>query len=118
MSQENVEALRRSNEAFNRGDRESALSAYHPEIELRDLQPAPDAPDQHRGIQALDAYWAQWDDAFEGLTAQIEEYIDAGKCVVTVTHWRGRGKDSGLAVDLRTADVFEFADGRIVRATL
>jgi len=118
MSQENVEMLRRSNAAFNRGDRAAAMAVYHPEVELRDLQPAPDSPERLVGRAALEAYWTQWEDAFADLVAEIEEYIDAGACVVTSTHWRAKGKDTGLPVDLRTADVFEFADGRVVRATL
>ena len=32
MSQENVEILRRSNEAFNRGDRAGALRSTRPEL--------------------------------------------------------------------------------------
>jgi ketosteroid isomerase-like protein len=118
MSEKNVEMLKRSNAAFNRGDRVGALDDYHPEIEVRDLQPAPDSPERLLGRASVDAYWAQWQDAFDEFTAEIEEYIDAGDCVVTVTHWRARGKGTGLQIDLRTSDVFEFADGKIVRATL
>jgi ketosteroid isomerase-like protein len=118
LSRENVETLKRSNAAFNRGDREAALAAYHPDVELRDLQPAPDSPELLVGRSAVDAYWAQWEDAFDELTAEMEEYIDLGDHVVTVTHWRARGKGTALPVDLRTADVFEFAGGTIIRATL
>jgi ketosteroid isomerase-like protein len=118
MSQENVETLERSNAAFNRGDRAGVLADYHPDVEVRDLQPAPDSPERLVGIAAVDAYWAQWQDAFDEFIAEIEEYIDAGDYVITVTHWRARGRGTGLQIDLRTSDVFEFADGKIVRATL
>jgi ketosteroid isomerase-like protein len=117
MSQRNVETLRATNAAFNRGDAASALARYHPQVEVRDMQPAPDAPERMFGVAALEAYLAQWLDAFDEFTAEIEEYIDAGESVITLTHWRGRGKDSGIAVDVRTVDVFEFAGGKIVRAT-
>jgi ketosteroid isomerase-like protein len=91
---------------------------YHPDVEWRDLQHAPDAPERLRGIDAVRAYMDQWEDAFDDFTAEIEEYIDAGECVLTATHWRAKGKDSVLEVDLHTVDVVEFADGRIVRITI
>jgi hypothetical protein len=118
MSQENVEIVRRANRAFNSGDREGALADYHPDVEWRDLDHAPDTPECVRGVAALRGLMDQWDEPFEEFRAEIEEYIDAGDCVVAVTHWRGKGKGSGLIVDQHTADVFEFADGKIVRVTL
>src|SRR6476646_9853322 len=101
MSQENVEIVRRMNEAFNRRDRDEILAYYHPDAELRDLQHAPDAPERLIGIDAIRAYWTQWDDAFDDLTAEFEECLDAGTYVLTTTHWQGKGRDSGLEVILR-----------------
>ena len=118
MSQENVEIVRRMNAAFNRRDRDALFAYYHPDVELRDLQHAPDAPERLIGIDAIRAYWAQWDDAFDDFTAEIEEYLEAGKYVLIATRWRGKGKDSGLEIDLHTVDVVEFADGKIVRVTI
>jgi len=46
MSQENVEVVRRSNTAFNSGDRDGALADYHPDVEWSDLQHAPDTPER------------------------------------------------------------------------
>jgi ketosteroid isomerase-like protein len=118
MSRENVEILRRLNAAFNRRDREAMFAAYHPDVEWCDLEHAPDAPERLRGIAAVRAYVEQWYDAFEDFTAKIEEYIDAGDFVVTVTQWRATGKGSGLAIDLHAADVTEFADGKAIRITI
>src|SRR5688500_6034548 len=99
MSQENVEIVRRSNEAFNNGDLNAALADYDPDVEWRDLLHAPDSQESVRGIAAVRAITEQWFSAFETFTADIEEYIDAGEEVVCVTHWRAEGKSSGLAVD-------------------
>jgi ketosteroid isomerase-like protein len=117
MSRENVEVVRRMNAAFNRRDRDAISAYYHPDVEMRDLQHAPDAPERLVGLDAIRAYWAQWDDAFDDFTAEIEEYLDAGTYVLMATHWRGKGKDSGLEIDLRAVEVVEFAGGRIVRLT-
>jgi ketosteroid isomerase-like protein len=113
-----VETMKRINASFNRGDRDGALGHYHPDIEWRDLQHAPDAPESVRGIPALRAIWNQWDEAFGEFTADIEEYIDAGDSVVIVTNWRAKGQGSGLALDLRTVDVFEFEEKTVIRATV
>ncbi len=44
MSQENVEVMKRANEALNRGDVDALLGFYATDAELRDLQSAPDQP--------------------------------------------------------------------------
>ena len=118
MSQENVEVVKRSNSAFNSGDRDAAFAEYHPDVEWCDLQHAPDAPESVRGIAAVCAIWDQWDTAFGEFTAEVEEYVDAGEFVVTLTHWHAKGGASGLAIEQRTAELFTFADGQIVRVTL
>ena len=118
MSQENVEIAKRLNAAFNRGDRDAVSAFYSPDAEWRDLQPAPDSPERLSGVAAIDAYWAQWEDAFDPFIAEIEEYIDAGNAVVMLTHWRATGKGSDLVIDMRTADVVEFADRKIIRVTI
>ena len=118
MSQENVEILRRSIAAFNRRDRDGTFADYDPDVELRDLMNAPDTPELMRGISALRASWDTWEQVFEDFTTEIERYVDVGDCVLAVTHWRGSGKDSALAIDQKTVDVYEFADGKIVRVTL
>src|SRR5947207_14051104 len=103
------------NAAFNRRDRDALFAYYHPDVELRDLQHAPDAPERLIGIDAIRAYWDQWDDAFDDFTAEIEEYLEAGKYVLIATRSRGKGKDSGLEIDLRAVGAVGFADGKVAR---
>jgi ketosteroid isomerase-like protein len=117
VSRENVEIVRLMNAAFNCRDRDALVSYYHPDVELRDLQHAPDAPELLIGLDAIRGYWDQWDAAFDDFTAEIEECLDAGAYVVMTTHWRGKGRDSGLEIDLRAVEVAEFADGKITRLT-
>src|SRR2546430_13043572 len=115
MSQENMEIVRRVDAALKRGDREGALADFHPDAEWRDLRHPPDMPECVRGASAIRALWDQWDQAFPGYTADFEEIIEPGDFVVVLTHWRVQG--SGLALDVRTRDVFEFADKSIIRVT-
>jgi ketosteroid isomerase-like protein len=118
VSRKNVEVLRCSNEAFNRGDVEAALSYLHPSIEWRDLQHAPDQPEVARGAAAIREVWEGWLDARVGLRAEVVEFIDAGSAVVCVTRWHAQGTASGIEVVGTSAEVYEFEDGLVVRATL
>jgi ketosteroid isomerase-like protein len=118
MSQENVEVVRRANEALKRGDREAALADYHRDAVWNDLAHAPDSPETVQGLRALRTIWDQWEQAFDDFGADIEEFIDAGRYVVAPTRWHARGKGSGVVIDLRQTDVFEVENGKVVRVTL
>jgi ketosteroid isomerase-like protein len=118
VSHQNVETLRRSNAAFNRRDRDGAFADFHADVEWRDLQHPADFPECIHGRSAVLATWDSWEEVFDEFTAEIEEYIDACDRVLAVAHWRAKGKNSGLEIDLRTVDVYEFADGKIIRATV
>jgi len=118
VSEENVEVVRRANAALNRGDIEGALSDYLEGAEIRDLRSAPDQPLIASGKEAIRAIWVEWNSAFQELRAEVEEWIDAGDCVIGHVHWRGTGRESGLAIDTRQYDLFEVRDGRIVRGVL
>jgi uncharacterized protein len=117
MSQANVDTVKRSNAALNRGDYDGAVDAYHPDVDFRDFMHAPDVPEYVRGVSAVRALLMRWLTAFDEFTMEIEEYIDAGDSVVCVTHSHAMGKASGLEIDMHAAEVYEFDDGQIVRAT-
>jgi|SRR3954469_18286940 ketosteroid isomerase-like protein len=118
MSQENVEIVRRGNDAFNRGDFERFAAGLHPDVEFRDLAHAADAPETLRGRQALLSLLSEWRESFDDFRAEISEYVEAGDDVVCVTRWTGRGTASGAVVDVSQVDVYELREGKIVRATL
>jgi ketosteroid isomerase-like protein len=118
MSQENVEIVRRSNTAYNRGDDGAFLKLLAPDAELRDLANAPDQSGIVKGRDAIREVWALWTAAFDEFSADIEEYMDEGNVVICDVHWRGQGKGSGMLVDQRQFDVYELREGQIVRATL
>jgi ketosteroid isomerase-like protein len=57
----------------------------------------------------------EWTGAFEEITTQVEEMIDAGDNVVVRHRMRGRGKDSGVEVDLAICQVVAVRDGKLIR---
>jgi len=118
MSQENVEAAKRANAALNRGDFEGVGEVFAPDAVLEDLQNAPDQPVRAEGVEAIRRNLSLWAAAFDRLHADIEEYIETPNGVVCAAHWQGQGKASGISIDVRQFDVYEFRDGRVVRAIL
>jgi ketosteroid isomerase-like protein len=116
MSQENVEIIRGAVEAFDAGDLDRWLSFFDPEIEWRTSAEDPDAA-THRGHEALRRYVEQWQDSFEGLRADVEEYTDVGDDRVFIwARWIGRGRASGLDAEWWLAIIYALRNGKCVRA--
>ena len=113
MSQENVEIVRRRNEAFNSGD-ETWVGFFDAGVEF--LSP-PEFPDDsvftgHNGIRHGAALWTQ---SFTEYEWHEDRVIDARNCVVGLYHHRGRIKDSGAWIERPVGAVYFLQDGKIVR---
>jgi ketosteroid isomerase-like protein len=111
-----MEIVRRGFELFNAGDLEGLVSeTVAPEVEYCTSREDPDA-DIHRGQEAYRRYIEQWVESFEGLRADVEEYVDVGDGrVFTWIRWTGRGRTSGADADWYLAIIYTIRDGRIVR---
>ena len=118
MSQENVEATKRANAALNRGDFDGVEELYAADAVLQDLQNAPDQPMTVEGVQAIRENLKLWAAAFDKLRVDIEEYIEGPDAVICAAHWQGQGKTSGISIDVHQFDLYEFREGRVVRAVL
>ena len=114
MSQENVEIIRRAYDALERGDLDLLASEfYDPQIEWQTSREDPDAA-THRGREAVRRYYDQWLDSFEGLHADVEEYIDAGDSVIVFVLMRTKGRDSGIETARHDAQVHRLHEGLVV----
>jgi ketosteroid isomerase-like protein len=117
VSQENVEVVRRSFEAFARGDFEAAFAAHHPSTEWCT---AADEPDQqtYRGITGLRTFVGSLTDTWEGRFEQVmefEAFIDCGDWVVVPWSAQLRGKGSGISVQVKETYAVRVQGGKIVR---
>ena len=113
-----MEIVRRANAAFTAGDWDALVELYHPDIEFRDLQHAPDLPEVLRGVDSIGLALTNWTDAYDEFGAEIHEYIDAEPWVIMDVYWHGKGKGSEIRVDLRQADACKIEDGKIVSWTI
>jgi ketosteroid isomerase-like protein len=118
MSEENLAVLRRGVELLNQGaDIEAAVTElYHPDVEVRDLQPPPDIPEVVRGRAEAIAMLEKWTELFEDWSVEVLEYIEIDTWIACAILWRGTGKGSDAEVEWRVADAYEFEEGMIVRA--
>src|SRR5437870_3133806 len=118
MSQQNLDILRRANTLANTGDWKALFALFDPDVELRDLQHAPDLPEVVRGIEGFRVMAAHWVEAYDDFGVEAYEYIDADPWVVIDVRWYGKGKGSGAPVGVRAADAAEFRDGKIARVVI
>ena len=115
MSQENVEIVRRAWEASVRHDNEAAFALYDPEVEW-DLTATPGFDARvYRGVEGVQQWFRDLVGTFDDVTADVEEWIDAGDRVIALLHWTGRGKRSGAPVDMRQAHVWTVRNGKLAR---
>jgi ketosteroid isomerase-like protein len=110
MSQENVERVRNSLEAYRRGDYAAASACLAPDVVWEVGQELP-----AHGPAAVQDLWKRWDSEWEDLETVAEEILDAGDNVVVAMRYRGRGRGSGVEVNDRLFEVHTFRDGECVR---
>jgi len=114
--EQNERQFREGMEAYSRGDYETALVGFHPDIEWSvETDLVPDAG-VYRGHDGVRRFWAEWAEVIEGLTLEIEE-VDAidDEWVLAITRASGTGSGSGASVESgRFAQLAQFRDGEVV----
>jgi ketosteroid isomerase-like protein len=73
-----------------------------------------DAGEWH-GVDAMWAACIEWLRTWDELRVEPERFIDLGERVLVLARQTGRGKQSGLPVELEVGDLFTLRDGKIVR---
>src|SRR6478672_5375095 len=114
MSQENVEIVRRSCEAFNRGDHDEALACFDPEVRY-DLTHFPDGRVYH-GHAGIREAFRIWLGAWQDYRQEWDEILEAGdETVVVIGRELARGKGSGIDVTRDVFAVWTMSEGRVIR---
>jgi ketosteroid isomerase-like protein len=112
MSQENVEVVRRTNEAFESGDLPAAMRAVHPDLVT--YRADPDAGTFHGREGFLEAF-ADWLEGFADFGFTAEEYFDAGDRVLVRFRQWGRGETSAATVEGPLWLLYTVSASRIAR---
>jgi ketosteroid isomerase-like protein len=116
MSQENVDTVRRSLDAYAARDVESMLSFVDPNGELYSAIIGGAEGRVYRGHAGFRSWFAETQVAFEELRTELTEFRDLGDRVLGFGRVRARGRESGVELDSATGWLFTLRDGKIVRA--
>jgi hypothetical protein len=109
MSQENVEIVRRVNEAFEAKDIDALLVEHHPDVEIVVLRSGIEGPYLgHEGLRrmAADVFEAEFD-------IRIDEIRDCGNRVLVLGHQHAIVR--GMRWDHVLAEVYEIEGGKVAR---
>jgi ketosteroid isomerase-like protein len=113
VSQENVEIVRAAFQAFENGDMEAVLGLCDEKIEITqaaELLGVSRHQHGHAGVLEAFAIWPeQWDD----FRIEILRLADMDERVMVATLNRGRGKESGVLVEMPFTFLFAARAGKI-----
>jgi ketosteroid isomerase-like protein len=117
VSAQNVELVRRSLEAFARGDTEAFFRRLAPDIEWTTGSDEPD-PQTYRGADGMRRFTAEaaeaWVNRFDG-AVRFGDFIDLGEWVVAPWSARLEGRGSGVVVEVHETYAVRVERDRIVR---
>jgi ketosteroid isomerase-like protein len=115
MSQENVEVMRTTIEAFGRGE-DMWVEAIDEEIEWdNSAYPAVGAPLRGMGRESFIRFLNRYRGTWRAWEVTIKELIDAGDDVVALLHETVRARGSDAPIERHFAQVWTVRDDRAVK---
>src|SRR3954451_11156060 len=106
---------RRSYEAFNRGDLDAALEAFHPDVEWQTyIVPGPGGATYH-GHDGVRELWSEAKRIFGDFRNVPEEMFAAGNRVLVYVRIEGVGVKSGAPVEARIAHLHTIRGDKVAR---
>jgi ketosteroid isomerase-like protein len=116
VSREKVEVVRRALGAATRRDDATAADCFHADAEWHNTREFP-GPNVCVGPAAIIGFWQTLIEDFDESRSgqEIERIAETETAVVVDVHSVGRGKTSGVPVDVKWAAVFTVRDDRISR---
>jgi ketosteroid isomerase-like protein len=94
----NLELVRRSIDAFDRGDLEAVLAGFAPEFEFDPSGRFMDTQRVYRGRSGFEEFWATFRAAWKDVRISVDRMEDLGDQVLTLGTIRGTGVESGVEV--------------------
>jgi ketosteroid isomerase-like protein len=115
MSQENVEVVRKSLEAFQRGQFDSVTTElWDSEGEWMPAMAGVVEDKVYRGHAGLRRYFDELFESFSKVRLHDIEFRDLGNRVLVLYELSVCGRDSGVAIDQQGGTVYELRGGKIV----
>ncbi len=115
MSQENVEVVRAAWKAWERGDMDALFDTYDSAIVWdQSHYGTAELSGVYHGHDGVREFFRAWLGPFDGYYGHADEFIDAGDAVVVSVRQGGRGKESGVEVEMTVWQAYWIRKGLIV----
>jgi ketosteroid isomerase-like protein len=111
MSQEPIDVVRATFEAFQRRDLEAFLGLMDPNVEYRSL--VLEVEGAYHGHEGLRSWWENLLAVFPDWHPTVEDAREVGDRVVSRVRAEGRGTGSGIGLERDFWHVAEVRDGRL-----
>jgi uncharacterized protein len=117
-AEERIELVRRGFEAWNAGDVETTLELLDPEVEIYTAEGIVNSG-TYKGHDGFMRWAQQWFEAWEEFHNELEEVVAVGdRHAVARSHQTGRGRGSGVEVEMDVGWTSEVRDRRAVYLAL
>jgi ketosteroid isomerase-like protein len=111
---ENAQIVQGMLEAFSRSGPEALLEFVHPEFRGEVPPEVSAEPDVYEGHEGVRRYFESFVEVIDDLRFEPYDLVEAGDTVMAVARISGRGKGSGIPVEMQSYSVAEIRDGKIV----
>ena len=116
MSQENVELVRQGWDAWLRGDLPRLFGYFDAEVvwDTSNFRDWPEAA--YHGRAGVERFLSEWLAVWDDYELRVDDVFAApdGR-VVSLIHHRGKGRESGLPLDMKNAQIATIRDGKVTR---
>ena len=116
MLEENLEKAQQGWDAWLRGDMEALVALWDPDI-VWDTEHMHEWPEsRYHGIDGIRRFLSEWLEVWGDYEIEIDQVLLApdGRVVSLIRH-HGKGRQSGVPLELEMAQVATLRDGRFVR---
>jgi len=117
VSQENVEIVRQSLDAYSRRDIDALRTLNHPDLELDWSASVGSLAGVYRGLDEALRFYAEYYETFEATVIKPDRFIETGDLVVVPNVAYQRSRD-GIEVSARSTLVFAVHNRLITRICL
>jgi len=114
MSSQNVELVRSGFEAWNRGDLQWMLDHLSSDWEWQTARLFPGTDPVYRGKEGFTRFWNSFREPWESIRVELEHVEELGDRVLALHTFHGTGKDSGVNVTVKMANLYTIQDGLCV----
>jgi ketosteroid isomerase-like protein len=112
----NVDRVREGIDSWSRGDLEGTLALIDPEIVWRPVTAWPGIQPEYRGHAGVRRFWDAFRDPWETITLEADRIRELDeRRVLTRSHFRARGRASGVTTEIVLHTVWTLEDGKLMR---